>query len=257
MKNIQFMGHIIAGYPNKKQSIEAAMGICEGGADFLEIQFPFSDPNADGPIIENACNIALKNGFEIKDGFEITNFLSTKYTNTKIIIMTYANIIFTFGIEKFIKKAKLCGVIAIIIPDLTFESDEGLRSIAKNYHIHVIELITPGMPAKRIQKLSKNTSCEFVYVVARSGITGEKTCIDEFLFEWIDFVRKNCTKKIALGFGIQNKNQIQALKDKIDIVVAGSYFVKKIASLKDGKNTLEILKIHTTNLFPVTMKRNN
>ncbi|WP_095298935.1 tryptophan synthase subunit alpha [Helicobacter sp. 12S02232-10] len=247
MKNIQLMGHIIGGYPNKETSIKSGLGICNGGADFLEIQFPFSDPNADGPVIENACDVALKNGFKIEDGFDIAHSLS-KNTKTQILIMTYANIIFVYGIEKFIKKAKKCGIKGLIIPDLPFESDEGLRKIAKIHKINIIELIAPGMNAKRIQKLSK-TSAEFIYVVARSGTTGSETQIQESLFEWIDFVRKNSNKKIALGFGIRSKAQIQALKNKVDIIVAGSYFVEKITALRSNENIEKALELHTSNLI--------
>ncbi|PAF45036.1 tryptophan synthase subunit alpha [Helicobacter sp. 11S02596-1] len=226
MKNIQLMGHIIAGYPNKASSIEAGLGICNGGADFLEIQFPFSDPSADGPIIQNACNVSLEDGFKIQDGFDIASTLAQN-TQTQILLMTYANIVFVYGVENFVIKAKACGIKALIIPDLPFECDENLRKIAKKYGVDVIELITPGMDAKRIAKLSKTRS-DFVYVVARSGTTGKKTEMEASLFEWIDFVKKHSNKKIALGFGIRSNDQIQALKNHVDIIVAGSYFVEKI-----------------------------
>ncbi|PAF48046.1 tryptophan synthase subunit alpha [Helicobacter sp. 12S02634-8] len=247
MKKIPLMGHIIAGYPSKISSIEAGLGICDGGASFLEVQFPFSDPNADGPIIENACNIALQNGFIPTDGFEITATLAAK-TDTKIIIVTYANIIFTYGVEKFIQKAKACGVYGLIVPDLPFESDEGLRAFAKSYGLYIIELITPHMQAERIKKLS-STPSDLLYVVARSGTTGSETQIQAPLFEWIDFVRHHTQKKLALGFGIRSHAQIQALKDKADILVIGSYFVETITATPPHTSLRQSLKNCVLELF--------
>lgn len=232
------MGHIVAGYPSKEISIEAGIGICEGGAKYLEVQFPFSDPNADGPIIEDASHQSLKNGFKIKDGFDIIKNL-VQNTTSEILIVSYANIIYSYGIENFVKKAKEVGTKGLIIPDLPFEEDEGLRKIAKKYHLQVIELIAPNATSQRIKKLS-NTPSDFVYVVARTGTTGDKTSIDEELLKWIDFVKSHCNKKIALGFGINSNAQIKALDGKVDIVVVGSYFVQKIASnTQDTKKALQ------------------
>lgn len=238
MNKSVLMGHIVAGYPNKEISIQAGIGICEGGAKYLEVQFPFSDPNADGAIIEDASHQSLKNGFKIKDGFDIIKNL-VQNTASEILIVSYANIIYSYGIESFVKKTKEAGAKGLIIPDLPFEEDEGLRKIATKHHLQVIELIAPGATSQRIKKLS-NTPSDFVYVVARTGTTGNKTSIDEELLQWIDFVKSHCNKKIALGFGINSNAQIKALDGKVDIVVVGSYFVQKITSnIKDTKKALQ------------------
>ncbi|MDO7252940.1 tryptophan synthase subunit alpha [Helicobacter cappadocius] len=239
------MGHIVAGYPTKEMSVQAGFGICKGGAKYLEVQFPFSDPNADGTIIESACVEALKNGFKIEDGFDIIKNLSEN-TSSEILIVTYANIVYSYGIKNFVKRAKQCGAKGIIVPDLPFEEDEGLRKFALEEEIKVIELIAPGITPERIKKLSKTPS-DFVYVVARTGITGKKTHINQDLFEWIEFVRSNCNKKIALGFGINSNSQIKALQGKVDIVVVGSYFVQKITSHK--KNIQSFLQKYATDLL--------
>ncbi len=102
MKEVTLMGHIIAGYPNFQKSLEAALGIALGGASFLEVQFPFSDPNADGEVIRNACEESLKSGFNTDLGFTLLQTLHTKllenHCKTKLLIMTYANILFAYGI---------------------------------------------------------------------------------------------------------------------------------------------------------------
>ncbi|TLD81994.1 tryptophan synthase subunit alpha [Helicobacter sp. MIT 05-5293] len=227
----KLMGHIIAGYPDKEASLNAALGICEAGAKYLEIQFPFSDPNADGPIIEQACDQSIQQGFKIKDGFELASYLAQN-TCTHIIIMTYANIIFHYGVKKFLKNARESKVWGIIVPDLPIENDENLRKLAKKYHINIISLIAPHASISRIHKLSK-ISDKIVYVVARAGITGDKTPIDKNIFKWIKCVKKHCKKPIALGFGINSNEQVQMLNEQVEIIVAGSYFVKKIGELKN------------------------
>ncbi|MCX2717419.1 tryptophan synthase subunit alpha [Helicobacter sp. MIT 21-1697] len=231
----QLMGHIIAGYPSFDFSLYAALGICQAGASYLEVQFPFSDPNADGIVIEEACNKSIAQGFKVSQGFALLHTLSQHINKdnkqpTRLIIMTYANLIFRYGVEAFIKEAKKSGVWGIIAPDLPIESDESLRKLAKKHHICIISLIAPKASLPRIKKIAQ-ISDEIVYVVARAGITGEKTHIDNTLFDWIHCINKHCKKPIALGFGINSYEQVSALKDKVDIIVAGSYFVRYISEL--------------------------
>ncbi len=231
----KLMGHIIAGYPNMESSLYAALGISLAGASYLEVQFPFSDPNADGVVIEEACDKSIAEGFTLSAGFELLSTLSNRLSQlqdspTKLIIVTYANLIFHSGMEKFIKEAKKLGVFGILVPDLPIESDENLRTLAKKHHIAIICLITPKTPIARMKKIAK-VSDEIVYVVARSGITGDKTELDQAFFRYLADVKKHCKKPIALGFGINSHAQVASLEGKVDIVVAGSYFVRFISEL--------------------------
>ncbi|TLD85206.1 tryptophan synthase subunit alpha [Helicobacter sp. MIT 11-5569] len=231
MKEIALMGHIVAGFPNFETSLEAAFGICLGGAKYLEVQFPFSDPNADGITITNACAVALENGFNTDLGFEFITQLQQKLAHsgitTKLLIMTYGNILFCYGIESFLKKAKLCGVYGLIVPDLSWGNDEKLFAKARKMGLENIALIAPQTKPKRIEKLS-NASGAFVYVVARNGITGDTTQINESLMQYICVVKAHCQKPIALGFGIQSKEQIDALRGVVPIAIVGSAFVRYI-----------------------------
>lgn len=225
-KKIGFMGHIIAGYPDINISYEAGLGICEGGADFLEVQFPFSDPPADGPTIEEACYKSLESGFTIEKGFELIKKL-TSQTQTIIFIMTYANIIYKYGIEKFIVKSKDVGAQGVIIPDIPFENDEGLNDICKKYNVANIFVAAPGADAERIKTLSK-TGSGILYTVVRRGITGKKTELDKNVFEWLKLVKDNSKLPVAAGFGIQTKEQIEELVGHCEIAVVGSFFVRTI-----------------------------
>ena len=232
-KEIGLMGHIIAGYPDMKTSYEAALGICEAGADFLEIQFPFSDPFADGPTIEEACYKSIENGFTIEKGFELVKDVSSK-AETSVLIMTYGNIIYKYGVEKFIKKAKESGAIGLIVPDIPLERDEDLNALCGKHGIVNIILVTPGADAERIKFLSSKGK-GFLYTVMRRGITGKKTEMDVGLDEWITLVKENSSLPIAAGFGIQSREQIEYLSGKVDIAIIGSFFVKKIRELFDNK----------------------
>lgn len=235
IKNIKddsllLMGHVVAGFPDYETSLKAAKGICRGNASFLEVQFPFSDPNADGPVIENACYKSIEAGFKVEDGFNIVKELSS-CTDTAIIIMTYANIIYKYGIGKFIKKAVESGCSALIVPDLPLESDEKLLKTAEENGIGVILIAAPGCDGERIRTLSKK-SFGLLYTVARRGITGSRTDITGKTKEWIKLVNDNSSKPVALGFGIQSKDQTDKLKGIVPIVVAGSYFVNIISELE-------------------------
>lgn len=214
------MGHIVAGFPTKESSIKAANGIIKGGANYLEVQFPFSDPSADGVIIQNACDLSLKNGFSVSSGFEML----MEIKETKIIIVAYINTIFKFGVYEFVARAKECGVYGIIVPDLPLDSNIGFVEACLKSDVAVIPLITPNTPLERMKQIVQYGS-EIVYVVARRGITGDTTNISKELLEYISNVRKNFNGKLAVGFGINSKTQIEALRQVADIAVVGSYFV--------------------------------
>lgn len=243
MKKIALMGHIVAGFPNFEQSLEAAFGISLGGAEYLEVQFPFSDPNADGIAIANACEIALQDGFNTDLGFEFITQLQQKLTQngltTKLLIMTYGNILLCYGIERFLQKAKQCGIYGLIVPDLSLGHDEELFQTAKKLGLENIALIAPLTKPKRMEKLSR-ISGAFVYVVARNGITGDTTQIDESLMQYITKVKAHCQKPIALGFGIQSKEQIDALRGIVPIAIVGSAFVRYIGEI--NKEGIELSK---------------
>ncbi|MCK4796505.1 MAG: tryptophan synthase subunit alpha [Spirochaetes bacterium] len=235
-KKIGLMGHIIADFPDYKNSLEAALGICEAGTDFLEVQFPFSDPTADGPTIESACYEAINKGFTIDNGFKLVKELAAK-TSTIILIMTYANIIYKYGIEKFVKKGAEIGIGGLIIPDIAIDKDEGLNKICKNNNIANILIAAPGTSDKRIKELSKKGD-GFLYTVLRRGITGKKSEINKDAQNWLGLVKKNSSLPIAVGFGIQSSEQVKQLIKFCEIIVVGSHFVRIIRDSYEKKENL-------------------
>lgn len=228
-RRMGFMGHIVAGYPDIETSYQAAMGILQGGADFLEIQFPFSDPFADGPLLEMACKESLSHGMKIEDCF----YLSEKICRTNsapILIMTYANIIFKYGVEPFLNRAAAIGIQGIIVPDLPPENDEGMMEACDANNICPILLAAPGNTNERIKFLSEKGK-GFLYTVSRSGVTGKRTSMDHSVQEWINRVKKNSKLPIAVGFGINTPDQIKAIKPYCDITIAGSFFKREIQTV--------------------------
>lgn len=247
-KKIGLMGHIVAGFPDIKTSLNAALGICEGGADFLEVQFPFSDPTADGSTIEGACYTALSEGFKVDGGFGIVKKL-TDSVDIPVFIMTYANIVYRYDIEKFIMKAKESGCSGLIIPDMPLDNDEGLNELCIKHRIANIFVVAPGADKMRIKELSQAGS-GLLYTVARRGITGRKTQISGEVEDWIKFVKNNSSLPIATGFGIQSKEQIKELVGKSDIAVVGSFFVNAIRdAVKNGEDVNKKLFSLTKNLI--------
>ena len=150
---IKLMSHLVANYPNPEISYAAAEALVKGGADFLEIQLPFSDPSADGPVIQNACSTVLASGATTQNGLDFIAKLHKNFPNVKIAIMSYASLIFTPGIDNFCRKASEVGVNAMIIPDLPFDCDEGLTSACKKYGMENIPVAAPSMTDERLQKM--------------------------------------------------------------------------------------------------------
>jgi len=223
--NSKIMTHMVAYYPNREESLKVAKALTKNGADILEIQFPFSDPTADGKYIEMACTTAIKNGFTIDGGFNIIKEILTE-NQIDIFIMSYANLVYFYGIENWINMAIDSGASGLIIPDLPFDYDEGLYRIGKLKEIEVIPVITPDISNKRLEEIIK-IKPKYIYTTLRKGITGSKTVINDDI---ISFLRKLHNKNIKIlgGFGIYEKSQINQLSKHVYAVVVGSAFIKAI-----------------------------
>jgi len=224
MKN-RLVCHLIANYPSFDQSLKIAEALAAGGAESIEVQFPFSDPSADGPYILKACDAALKAGFTVEKGFSLVESIIKK-TKLDVYIMSYANILFTMGIEKFVKKSKAIGTRGLIIPDLTLNNDDGLIDAGRKYDISIIPVVTLTTPLKRVNEILAREP-EYIYAVLRKGITGKSTAITE---ENITFLKYLSGKGVNIfgGFGINSREQVKALAPHLYASVAGTVFVKKI-----------------------------
>ena len=225
-----YMMHMVAGFPDFDSSIKIAKRILESGADLLEIQIPFSDPIADGPVIASANEIALENGTTVRMSFDIIEEL-TRISNKPILIMTYFNIVHRYGVETFCKKASDVGVQGLIIPDYPIDEDVGNELIlyCKESKLALIQVVASTTKPERMIEISKKAT-GFVYCMTRTGITGKKTVISPQTIEYLETVRNNCSLPLAVGFGLSEKSQVKALTPYADLMIVGSALIREYAN---------------------------
>ncbi len=226
---ISLMAHMIPFYPDEETSREIALAMLGEGAEYLEIQFPFSDPGADGPVIEAACQKALKSGFSVDRGFDFIGSLrerseSLKNNRASLFVMTYASIIFTRGIDSFCREASQRGVRGLIVPDLPLDSDEGLRAAAEAAGLTLVPVLAASSREDRIS-LAVESRSEFVYCALRKGITGEKTSLGDANIKFLHKAAEGGAKILA-GFGISSGDQVKVLQGNAHAAVVGSAFLR-------------------------------
>jgi len=230
--------HFIAGYPDLESSYETALGLIDGGAYALEMQIPFSDPSADGPVIELACRKALEKGFRVSDGFRLIERIR-EYRDIPVYLMSYSGIVYNMGVNRFVSKAASSGVSGLIIPDLVPGADEGLYAAGRKAGINVVPVVVPGVPEQRLIEIMAEKP-EWVYLALRSGITGSYTKLGEENLGFLDRVREYGVKVMA-GFGIKTPEQINTLRPHCDAVIAGSFIVKQVSvAYNEGSESFSV-----------------
>jgi tryptophan synthase alpha chain len=236
---INLMTHIIAGYPTLKESEKIALTMAKEGVSFVEIQIPFSDPIADGPTIMKANETALKNGITTKKALALVKRITRK-TKTPILIMTYFNIAFKYGLAKFCREAQEAGVYGLIIPDIPLDEEphENYLGLCKKHNLHPIQVISPITPERRLKLISKIAS-GFVYCVSRYGTTGENAALNPNLASYLAKARKHIKIPLALGFGISTPAQTKEAAKHADIVVIGSKIINLISNSPKPLHSLQ------------------
>lgn len=221
-----FMMHLVAGYPDMESSRVIAKNILEEGADILEVQIPFSDPVADGPVIAGANEKALANGATVASSLAMIKGLVAE-TEKPIIIMSYFNIIYRYGVSAFCETVSSMGVQGLIVPDYPVDEDaaDQLLDACKAYDLAFIQVLASTSRAERIQTLLHNAT-GFVYCTARTGITGKKTVVNEQTLTYLERIRKLTELPIAVGFGLSSKDQVSALHSHAEIMIVGSALIK-------------------------------
>lgn len=234
-KDILLMSHAVLGYPSFESNRTAIHTLVNAGVELIELQFPFSEPIADGPVLMKANQESAACGTTIDDCFNLTREFTKKYSKTLFLITTYYNILFKYGVKKFIKSAAKIGITGIIIPDLPPEEANEYIEVCKNNDIAVIFLVTPKNNHSRLQKIAKMAT-GMIYCVSRSGVTGHQTKFSEDFDSYINRVRKATDLPIGVGFGIQTKEDIEFLKGRSDVAVIGTQSVKLL--IEKGAQTL-------------------
>ena len=222
----KFVSFITAGDPSLKKTKEFIDVLAED-SDIIEIGLPFSDPIAEGDVIQAANQRALENGCKTADVFAMLKSVAFE----KLVILTYINPIFAYGCEKFFKQCKESGVYGVIIPDLPFEERGEVAEYAAKYDVHLITLIAPTS-AERVKMLAKNAT-GFIYLVSSMGVTGVRNEFTVDLTEIIAQIREVTKVPIMIGFGISTPEQAEKMRSIADGVIVGSAFVKIIAEHGD------------------------
>ena len=224
------MTHMVIGYPTLDDTIKIVKTMTENGADFIELQIPFSDPIADGPTIMKACEKSLKNGTKVKDSFDVMKKLSGM-VNKPLYFMAYYNTVFKHGVEEFCRDAKEAGASGIIVPDMPVDEEPEEHFIAncQKYSLDNIQVVSPASTDERLKK-NAAVARGFVYCTAHQGITGAKDELDPTLIDFLKKVRSVFSVPIAVGFGISKREHLQALSPYADIAIIGSALIDIINS---------------------------
>lgn len=217
---------LTAGFPRKADFVSLAEKVLNAGADMLEIGIPFSDPLADGPVIQFSSQTALENGITIQDAFNLAEEIRKK-TDKPLIAMTYANIVSNYGIEEFVNDASSSGLNGVIIPDLSLDEYDKFITFQKE-DFDIILLATPTSSNERIKALDEKSK-GFVYYVSVTGTTGTRNGFSEVdvssMQKTHELISRN---KMLAGFGISSPENILQIKNYCDGVIVGSAVIKKL-----------------------------
>ena len=223
-KDLLLMTHIVLGYPSYDDSMRLVETMVESGVDLMELQIPFSEPMADGPVILRANAEALKSGATVEKSLEMAEKITAAF-DIPFLFMTYYNILYRNNVTEFVDNMKRIGITGAIIPDLPpEEADEYLAAMAKN-ELSPIHIFTPNSKEERLRFLGEK-SRGFIYTVARKGVTGKDTAFGDELTGYLDTCRKATDLPLALGFGVKSREDMEFIKGKADIAVVGSESIR-------------------------------
>ena len=226
-----FIAFITCGDPDLETTAAAVRAAVENGADLIELGIPFSDPTAEGPAIQGANLRALSGGITTDKIFDFVREIR-RDVSVPMVFMTYANVVFSYGSERFISTCKEIGIDGLILPDIPFEEKDEFQPICKKYGVDLISLIAPTSQ-NRIAMIAKEAE-GFLYIVSSLGVTGTRSEIETDLGEMVKLVRENANIPCAIGFGISTPEQAKQMADIADGAIVGSAIVKLLE--KHGKD---------------------
>lgn len=221
-----FVAFITAGYPDLGTTYKLALELSRAGVDIIELGVPFSDPMADGPIIQEASQAALRKGVNLYDILNLVKKVR-KNIDIPICLMTYYNPVFCFGEEQFARQAVACGVDGVIIPDLPPDEGVSFIRIAHKYSLDTIFFVSPTSTRERIKFVSR-VSRGFIYYVSLTGVTGPRQNLPRDLINNVKAIKRLTDKPVCVGFGVSSREQVKAIYKVADGVIVGSAIIKKI-----------------------------
>ncbi len=221
-----FITYMTAGLPDMEGCKKIILANEKGGCDVLELGIPFSDPAADGPIIQNASYQSILKGTNLRKVFDLVEEVRKEGCNIPIVFMMYFNTLLHYGIEEFTEKCRNSGVDGVIIPDLPFEEQKQLTDVFEQNEENpiLIQLVAP-VSGKRIPMILENAR-GFVYCVSSMGVTGQSADFHKDVLEYLGEVKKNSKIPVMMGFGIRTAKDVEPMKDVIDGCIVGSHFIR-------------------------------
>lgn len=221
-----FIPFITCGDPDLETTAAVVRAAVANGADLVELGIPFSDPTAEGPVIQEANLRALNGGATTDKVFDLVRELRIDVT-VPMVFMTYANVVFSYGAEKFISTCKEIGIDGLILPDLPFEEKEEFQAVCDKYEVDLISLIAPTSE-NRIAMIAKDAQ-GFIYLVSSLGVTGVRSEIKTDLESIVKVIRANTDVPVAIGFGISKPEQAKKMAGISDGAIVGSAIIKILA----------------------------
>jgi tryptophan synthase alpha chain len=225
-KDILLMAHIVIGYPSIEDSFELVRTLVEAGVDLMELQIPFSEPIADGPVILQANQAAIGASIKVDDCLRFAHKVTSAF-DIPFLFMTYYNIVFKRGEERFFAEAREAGIRGTIVPDLPPEEGESYMAAAVANNIDPIFILAPTSSPERMNYLAR-FGRGFFYCVARKGVTGSDTNFSGQMTEFLNQCRRATQLPLALGFGVGSKEDVQFLRGKVEIAVVGSQALRTL-----------------------------
>ncbi len=233
-----FLPYFPIGYPNYAESVEAIAAMAAEGVDGFEIGIPFSDPLADGPLIQAATQIALENGTTVKRCLAAVQELRGRGVDQPMLMMGYLNPLLAYGLERFVADAKAAGADGFIVPDLPPEEAGALAALCAREGLALIFFLAPTSGAERIELVAAQAT-GFIYVVALTGVTGTRTDLPPGLTEFIARVRQHAHNvPLVMGFGISKPEHARRMNDLVDGFIVGSAMVRAGGQGIDAVRTL-------------------
>ena len=235
---IRIIPYVTPEFPVPGTTVPLVLALGKIGAAMVEIGIPFSDPLADGPTIQHASEIALRNGVTISKVLEIVSEIR-KSSQIPVILMGYINPILQYGIDRFFSDGKKAGIDGVIIPDLPPEESDEVQLACRQHGIGITYLIAPTSTDERIRFIDSR-STDFSYCVSVTGVTGARSGLPEGLNEFLTNVKSNTTKPFVVGFGIKNKEHIKKIAHYADGIVIGSALIDAIGKGTDVNTAVRL-----------------
>jgi tryptophan synthase alpha chain len=229
-KPILLMTHLVLGYPSLAVNRQVIGQMAKGGVDCIELQIPFSEPMADGPVIVRANQEALNGGIRVADCLAFGAEMIREYPGVNFLFMSYYNILFRFGEEAFIRRAAEIGMKGLIVPDLPPEEGEAYLRLCRQYTIAAIMFFTPTSTDERMREVA-GYGDGFIYCVARKGVTGQQTVMDATLAGYLERCRLATGLPLAVGFGISRREDVAMLEGRAQMAVIGTATIRLVDEL--------------------------